>query len=202
MKNKFTNEQIKITDEEVLYQGFMQLTKVTFNHSLYQGGVQESVQRELLKRGKAVGVLLFDPECDEFVLVEQVRIGAFNDKNSPWLLEIVAGMVESGESDESVARREAIEEAGAEIKQLIPIQDYWVSPGGTDEQVQLFLGIVDATKVSKFAGLDSEHEDIKVLRLSKMEVLKKLQQGHINNAMALIALQWFFLSEKNLELNQ
>lgn len=200
MKNKFTINHINVSDNEVLYDGFMQLSKITFDHELYQGGVQQDVSRELLKRGRAVGVLLYDNKNETFVFIEQVRIGALEDKNSPWLLEIVAGMVEVGEEDDSVARRESAEEAGATIKTLIPIQEYWVSPGGSDEQVALFLGIVDSTKVSDFAGLNSEHEDIKVILISKSETLNKLQSGHINNSMALIALQWFFLNESRLEL--
>ncbi|NVJ66436.1 MAG: NUDIX domain-containing protein [Gammaproteobacteria bacterium] len=201
MTKRFTNKDITITQDQVLYQGFMQLRKLTFSHALYAGGVQSKVQREMLFRGKAVGVLLFDPQLDEFVLVEQVRIGAMDDPESPWLLEVVAGMVEEGESESEVAVREAYEEAGAQVQRLIPIQDYWVSPGGTNEQVSLYLGLVNAQTVSDFAGLENEHEDIKVMRLKKSETLKMLRAGLINNAMALIALQWFFLNESELDLS-
>ncbi len=201
MKKIFTNKDIEVAQQETLYKGFMQLKKLTFSHALYQGGLQTAVQREVLFRGKAVGVLLFDTMLQEFVLVEQVRIGAIEDPDSPWLLEIVAGMVELNEVTTDVANRESVEEAGAKIKKLLPIQEYWVSPGGSNEQVSLFLGLVDANSVSEFAGLDSEHEDIKVVRLAKKQALKMLQSGLINNAMTLIALQWFFLNEGNLNLN-
>lgn len=201
MKEIFTNNDIEITRQQTLYSGFMQLQKVTFSHALFQGGQQTGVQREVLHRGKAVGVLLFDPALQEFVLVEQIRIGAINDPVSPWLLEIVAGMVEPNELMTEVATRESVEEAGTIVKKLLPIQDYWVSPGGSNEQVSLFLGLVDANSASDFAGLDSEHEDIKVVRLGKKQALKMLQSGLINNAMSLIALQWFFLNEGKLNLD-
>lgn len=200
MKKRFTKEDLLITQQETLYQGYMRLCKITFDHALYQGGLHQAVQREILERGKAVGVLLYDPELQEFVMVEQVRVGAIKDEQSPWLLEIVAGMVEPNESEQEVAHREAAEEAGAAIKTLLPIQDYWVSPGGSDERVSLFLGIVDAQSVRDYAGLDEEHEDIKVLRIVRDDALKMLQAGHINNAMALIALQWFFLNEQSLDI--
>ncbi len=180
----------------MLYDGFMQIQKIIFDHALFQGGVQKAVHRELVIRGHAVGVLLFDPTLQEFVLVEQVRIGALKDSDSPWLLEIVAGMVEKGESVKDVAIRESFEEAKAEVKKLIPIQEYWVSPGGSDEKVSLFLAEIDSSKVGRFAGLESEHEDIKVVRLSVNDALKKLQLGQINNAMTIIAFQWFFLNYK------
>ncbi len=199
MKNKLTNQQINIVKEELLYDGFMQLKKMTFDHLKYQGGFENGVQRELLIRGKAVGVLLYDPIQQLFVMVEQVRIGALEDPLSPWVLEIVAGLVEPNEQDDEVAHREAVEEAGAKIKKLIPIQEYWASPGGSDERIALFLALVDANTVSEFAGLDSEHEDIKVVKLSRDEALQKLRGGHINNSMALIALQWFFLNQAQLD---
>lgn len=197
----FTNEQVKITKETILYKGFMSLTEINFDHALYQGGWQRGVKRELLQRDNAVGVLLYDPTLEEFILVEQLRVGALADEESPWLLEVVAGMVDPHENPEQVACRESCEEAGAKIKKLIPIQSYWVSPGGSNEKVDLFLGIVNANKVSEFAGLKEEHEDIKVCRVSKDQLLQKLMQGCINNAMALICIQWFFLNQKELQFD-
>ena len=54
--------------------------------------------RELLVKGAASAVIAYDPEEDAVVLVEQVRIGAYQPESarSPWLLELIAGMVEEG----------------------------------------------------------------------------------------------------------
>ncbi|WP_251359218.1 NUDIX domain-containing protein [Kangiella sp. TOML190] len=200
MKTPFSKQQVKIKQETSLYSGFMSLKKLCFDHLKYSGDWQHSVQREILVRDDAVGVLLYDPKLQEFVMVEQLRIGALHDPVSPWLLEVVAGMVESGEDYQQVAERESLEEAGATIKKMIPIVDYWVSPGGSTERVALFLALTDAHKVAEFAGLETEHEDIKVHRIDKQKLLQMLRQGRINNAMALIAVQWFFLNESELHL--
>ena len=77
--------------------------------------------REVHRRHDAVGVLLYDVERDAVVLVEQFRAGALEDPASPWKLEVVAGLVEEGESPAEVARREAMEEAGARVETLIPL---------------------------------------------------------------------------------
>ncbi|AOE49276.1 NUDIX domain-containing protein [Kangiella sediminilitoris] len=198
--NRFTQDDVKFIESESLYQGFFSMKKYRYQHRRYQGDWSPVIEREIFERGEAVGVLLYDPGKNAFIMIEQCRPGALNRHGSPWLLEIVAGMVELGEKPEDVATREALEEAGCHVKRLIPIPGYWVSPGGTTEYVDLFLGLADSDEVAEYAGLETEHEDIKVLVLSRAELLKLLHQGHINNAMAIIALQWFLLNERELDL--
>ena len=195
---QFTKDDVKFINEEELYQGFFSMKRYRYQHRRYQGDWSPVVEREIFERGNAVGVLLYDPSKDRFVMVEQCRPGAMPGDESPWLIEIVAGMVEEGEEPTQVAYREAQEEAGCEIQSLKPLPGYWVSPGGTTEYVDLFLGLVDSDDVAQFAGLDTEHEDIKVLVIERAELLELLQQGRINNAMALIAVQWFLMNERSL----
>jgi len=197
---QFTKDDVKFIAEEELYQGFFSMKKYRYQHRRYQGDWSPVVEREIFERGNAVGVLLYDPMKDRFVMVEQCRPGAMPGDESPWLIEIVAGMVEEGESPEQVASREAQEEAGCEVQSLTPLPGYWVSPGGTTEYVDLFLGIVDSDDVAQFAGLETEHEDIKVLVMERAGLLELLQQGRINNAMAIIAVQWFLMNEGTLGL--
>ena len=196
--SQFSKDDIKFLGEEVLYEGFFFMKKYRYQHRRYQGDWSPAVEREIFERGNAVGVLLYDKDKDRFVVIEQCRPGALPGDDSPWLIEVVAGMVEEGEEPEDVARREAQEEAGCDIQELLPMPGYWVSPGGTTEYVDLFLGFVDSDEVAAFAGLETEHEDIKVIVLERSEMLDLMQQGRINNAMALIAVQWFLLNEKAL----
>lgn len=196
----FTKDDVKLLGKKNLYQGFFSMEKYRYQHRRYQGDWSPVIEREIFERGNAVGVLLYDKAKDCFVLVEQCRPGAMATSDTPWLLEIVAGMVEEGEQPDDVAQREALEEAGCEPQHLIPMPGYWVSPGGTTEYVDLFLGLVDSEEAAEFAGLETEHEDIKVLVLDRSKLLNLLQQGHINNAMAMIAIQWFLLNEKDLQL--
>ncbi len=87
------------------------------------------VKREIFERGHAAVLLPFDPVRDEVVLIEQIRIAAFDTSESPWLLEMVAGMIEEGETIEEVARREAVEEAGLIVGRTKKILSYLASPG-------------------------------------------------------------------------
>ena len=182
--------EFKIIKKESLYQGFFSLSKYSLSNELFQGGWSGEYTREVFERGNAAAVLLYDPTRDKVVLVEQFRPGAIGTDSSPWLMELVAGMIEENESPEEVVSREALEEAGCSIRRLVKIRDYWVSPGGTSERVWLFLGEVDSLQIAEFAGLDDENEDIKVHCVSACQAFDWLEGGKVNNAMSIIALQW------------
>lgn len=110
------------------------------------------ITREIFERGHAAVLLPFDPVRDEVVLVEQIRIAAYDTSESPWLLEMVAGMIEAGETVEDVARREALEEAGLEVGRTKPILSYLASPGGTSERLSIPVGEVDASTAKAFTA--------------------------------------------------
>ncbi len=188
----------EVRQQETLYKGFFRLERYHLKHRLFDGGWSEVFQREVFERGESAAVLLFDPELDEFVLIEQFRPGAIRDAHSPWLVELVAGMVEDGEQPDTVVKREALEEAGCNLVDLLPIVTYWVSPGGTTERVHLFCGRTDASKAPSRAGLVEEHEDIRVLRTERKTAYEWVRNGRIDNAMTLLALQWFELNEAEI----
>jgi len=182
-------QDVQIEQEETCFQGFFRMSKVTFNHQLFEGGRSPSLSRERFDRGPAVGVLLYDRPRDIVVLIEQFRVGAL-DEPSPWIFEVVAGMIEPGETPESVAIRETKEEAGTDIQDLTHMCDYLVSPGGTDEKLHLFLAEVDSTQIKGVHGLPEEGEDIKIHKMTSETAFQGVRDGTINNGATVIALQW------------
>ncbi len=192
------NYKYKIVEKKVVYHGFFKVEQYRLRHQLFAGGWSEDVQRECLERGHAVAVLPYDPQRDQVVMLEQFRVGALHMPDGPWLLEVVAGMIEPGESRLDVARREAVEEANCKLLELFPMCEFLVSPGGTSETITLFLGRVDASRAGGIHGLDHEHEDIRVHVFAREEALELLRRGRINNATAVIALQWLALNRQRL----
>ena len=162
-------------------------------HRLFSGGWSGVLTRELFERGHAAAVLPYDPVTDQVVLTEQFRIGALNAPSGPWLLEIVAGIIETGETPEAVVQREAVEEIGCTVRDLISICDYHVSPGGTSERIHLFCGRVDATQAGGVHGVAHEGEDIRVVVMSADDAIDHMQAGKIVSAAPIIALQWFMM---------
>ncbi|WJG08937.1 ADP-ribose diphosphatase [Aliiglaciecola sp. LCG003] len=194
----FSKKDLKISETNKLYDGFFKLIGFNFSHRLFDGGWSKPIHREILERGHAVAVLLYDPKLTEFVVIEQFRIGALPTSKSPWLIEIVAGMIETGEAPEDVCRREAKEEAGVDIKRLYKALSYLSSPGGTTERLHIYIGEVDASGAGGVHGLDDENEDILVRRITKTQAVEWLDSGKIDNAAAVIALQWFLINEQKL----
>jgi len=190
--------KVEILQEEVVYQGHLRLFKYSLRHELFAGGMSEVLLRELVGAHHAVGVLLFDPVRDEIVLVEQFRVAAMGQKN-PWILELVAGIIEPNESVEDVAKRECQEESGCIVRDFIPMYEYWTSPGMSTGKFTLFCGRIDASQAGGIFGLSHEHEDIKAHVFSKQKVYDFLESGEINNAATIIAVQWLKINEKEVK---
>lgn len=195
---QFGPDDVIVETREVVYQGFFRMEKLTINHKTFAGGWTGPFTRELFERGEAVCVLLYDPNRDELIFTEQFRVGVVGSEQSPWLVELVAGCVEEGESYEDVASRETLEEAGCSFYELIPICRYWVSPGGTSERIQLYCGLIDSTGVGGIHGLAEEHEDIRLCRMDFAQAWEQTGLGRINNAAAIIALQWLKIHRDEL----
>ncbi|MGD2053385.1 MAG: NUDIX domain-containing protein [Gammaproteobacteria bacterium] len=183
-----------VINKKALYRGFFKLTGYELKHDLFEGGESPVLTRELLDRGHAVAVLPYDPVRDEIVLIEQFRIGAGNDPAGPWLIEIIAGLQEQDESEEEVIHREAQEEAGCEISNLIPVHHYYSSPGSSNEQIHIYFARTDTTELGGVHGIDDEGEDIRVHIVNSEQAFKWLDQGRIDSALPIIALQWFKLN--------
>ncbi|MGR9115788.1 MAG: NUDIX domain-containing protein [Gammaproteobacteria bacterium] len=191
-------KNFELLNKEVVYRGFFRLEKYRLKHELFAGGWSDELERELFRRGNCVAVLLYDPAKDAVVLIEQFRVGAILRPESAWLLEIVAGAIEEGESAEEVAYREAIEEAGCRIQELKIISEFYTTPGGSSEWLTLFCGKIDSTGVGGIHGLDHEHEDILVRAVSFDEAYQLLEQGKINSGIPIIAIQWLALNRDRL----
>lgn len=193
-----TRSDVEIIEKKVCYEGFFRIERYRLKHRLYNGSWSSEIVRELFERGHAAAVLPYDPLRDEVILIEQFRVGALDAPDGPWLMEIVAGVIDEGETTEDVVKREAVEEAGCTITELMPICDYLVSPGGTSEMISLYCGRVDATGVGGIHGLDEENEDIKVTAIPYHDALSLLDSGKINSASPIMAMQWLALNRQRI----
>ncbi|SUC38297.1 ADP-ribose pyrophosphatase NudF [Proteus mirabilis] len=97
-----------------------------------------------------------------------------------------------------MVRREATEEAGITIGRCKPIVSYLSSPGGTSERMYVYVGEVDATTATGIHGLACENEDIRVHVVSREQAYQWVEEGIIDNAASVIALQWLQLHHVTL----
>lgn len=192
-------KQFTILEKEVPYDGFFRLEKYRLKHCLFGGGWSGELSRELFVRGECVGVLLYDPINDTVILIEQFRVGAILlQPERAWLVEIVAGAVEDGETVEAVAYREAQEEAGCRILALRKIGRFFTTPGAFGERLTLFCGKVDSIGIGGIHGLAEEHEDIFVRVVAFDDAYRMVQSGEIDSAIPIIAIQWLALNRDGL----
>ncbi len=190
---------VEILERRAAYEGYFRVRRYRLRHRRFAGDWTGVMTREVFERGHAVAVLPYDPRRDAVVLIEQFRIGALAAGWAPWMLEVVAGIIEDGETPEAVARREALEEAGCRLGRLRAVTTYLVSPGGTSESCAVYCGEADTAGLDGgLHGLAEEHEDIRVRVVPADEAFAMTTDGRIANAAALIALQWLALQRDRL----
>jgi ADP-ribose pyrophosphatase len=182
--------RVEILDRTVVFDGHFQMVRYRLRHWQFAGGFGPELVREVFERGHAAAVLPYDPVRDEVVLIEQFRAGALETACDPWMLEPVAGIIEDGESADEVARRETLEEAGLEVLDLAAVCSCFMSPGGSSETLQVFVGRVDTTAAGGIFGLPDEGEDIKVHVLPYAQAQAWLDEGRLRVASTLLAVQW------------
>ena len=192
-------KEFEILNKEIVYPGFFRMEKYRLKHTLFAGGWSSEISRELFVRGSCVAVLLYDPHADKVILIEQFRAGAILQPDRAWLIEIVAGAIEEGETAEEVACRESLEEAGCEIQELMVINEFYTTPGCSAERITLFCGKIDSAQVGGIHGLDHEDEDILVRAVDFDEAYLMVENNEIESGIPIIAIQWLALNREKLK---
>ena len=180
--------EYQISAQETLYDGFFSMHAFTVEHDCFDGS-RHRVRREMMERGDAAALLLYDPKVDEVLLLEQFRIGPAVRGEDAWLTEIVAGIVDDGETTEEAVRRECLEEAGYQPEAVRFLGRYYSTPGGCSERIDLFLALVDkARPTADGGGIDHEHEDIRRFWVPRATALAMLAAGQINSGAPMLAM--------------
>tara|TARA_Y100001958_G_C20956110_1_gene356746 strand:- start:42 stop:623 length:582 start_codon:yes stop_codon:yes gene_type:complete len=189
MKSKF-----EIINKKNIHNGFFKMNEYILKYKKYDGSWSKEVKREIFGGAMVSAVLPYDPVKREIVLIQQFRPGTIAKEFNNYLYEIVAGIIDSGETAEDTAKRECLEETGCKIKKITPIQGYFPAPGSSESFYHLFLGEIDTFEGERVMGLESENEDILVRSYKLSDVKEMMEKGEILNGLTLIALQWFFLN--------
>lgn len=197
--SQFNKNDVEVIREETVWNGFFKMYEIHLKHKLFAGGWSNEIARELFHRGQAAGCVIYDPQHDLIGLIDQFRIGALDSEYGPWCLEVVAGMLEEGETPEELILRELEEEAGVKNPKLIPITSYYSTPGGCSEKINLFCALCDLSNSGGLHGLDSENEDIFLHIFPATTIFDVMLRSRMNNAATLIALQWLQLHREELK---
>lgn len=137
--------------------------------------------REVIDHPGAVAVLA-EPKAGSVILVKQYRKACERE-----LWEIPAGKLEPGEIPERAAIRELAEETGYRADRLVPVYQFFTSPGFANEKLYVYY----ATDLLEGNMQLDEDEFLDVHLLTKDEVLKMMEEGQIEDAKTLVALLWW-----------
>ena len=187
----YNSDQVKIQSREYLFRGFIQVEKVSLQHRLFnQTEYTPVIQRELIHRPEAAGVLIYDDAQQKFALIEQFRVGAMDDSDSAWQLEIIAGVLDGDESPESCIRRESLEESGCEIDKLQHLFSFYPSAGACSELFHLYSAHANLPEQGGIFGMHDEGENIQLHLIDSSEINNLFSNGRLRNAPVIMALQW------------
>jgi len=189
-KPPFNRNDVQILEKDTVWEGFFSLSRYRLRHRKFNGEMSAPMSRERLDKGHGAAAVAFDPIHQKIGLVEQFRVGALESPKGPWCLEVVAGMVEEGETPSDVILRELEEEAGITQATLTRITDYYSTPGGCSEIIHLFCAVCDLSNKEGIYGLATENEDIYFHVRDAQDVFAIMYTSRVNNAATLIALQW------------
>ena len=186
-----TEKRIVIYGKRRVFDGFFKIDEAELSYERFDGKMSPTVKRLCFQRGDSVAAILFDAERRKLLLVKQFRYPTY-EKGPGWILEIVAGILEPGETPEAAVRRETLEETGYEIALLEPIATFYVSPGGSSERILLYYAeVLNARKVGVGGGVARENEDLKTVEYSPEELDHALASGEIQDAKTIIGIQWW-----------
>ena len=188
------SSKFKILGKKIIHNGFFKMNEITLKYQKYDGKWSNEIKRELFGGAQVSAVLPYDPDNKKIVLIQQFRPGTISRDSNNYLDEIVAGIIDPGESPKDTAIRECLEETGCKVKNLRSIQGYFPAPGSSESFYHLFLGEIDTFEGERLMGLESENEDILVRSYKLSDVKDMMEKGEILNGLTLIALQWFFLN--------
>jgi ADP-ribose pyrophosphatase len=191
------NRRVEIRGHKRLLDDFFKLDEVIVAHQRHDGMMSGDERRLVFERGDAVAVLLFDADVRSVILVEQFRLPALvaRRRDDPsttdgWMIELVAGMIDAGETAEQAAIRETFEETGYRIVKPRRIAQFFSSPGGSSERFTLFFAPVGEAHREGTGGGVAGEEDIRVFKLPIDSLFSRLARGVIDDPKLAVAAYW------------
>jgi ADP-ribose pyrophosphatase len=183
--------RVEIIKEQRLLDGYIKVEEATLKHEKFDGTLSEELQRSAVIRVDAVVAVVYNPHRDRLIFVKQFRYPLFKRDQEP-ILELVAGVVDPGESPEQTLIRELKEEIGASGAKIQPFAQVFASPGYSTEMLNMFYVEVEGSEPpNPTGGLEAEGEDLQVVELTPTEATERIDQGTFQDAKTLLGVLWF-----------
>lgn len=183
--------KVEIESQRYLLDDIFRVEEVFLRFEKFDGRMSDSIRRLNFDRGDSVALLVYNLDTKKILLLNQFRYPTYQ-KGPGWITEMIAGILEPGESPEDTARREAHEETGLIVEKVEFIASFYPSPGGSSEQIHLYYVEIlgENAKYNEIGGLASENENIRTFELSLDEALEQIRTGEICDGKTIMGIYW------------
>jgi nudix-type nucleoside diphosphatase (YffH/AdpP family) len=185
-------QDVEVIARRQPYAAFFAVEEYDLRFRRFDGSMSPVVSRAIFISGDAVTVLPYDPVRDRVLLIEQFRAAVLaRGDTQPWLLEVIAGRVDPGETPQQAARREAVEEAGLALGELLEVASYYPSPGAKLEYLYSYVALTDLPDgTAGTFGLATEAENIRSHLISFDQLMALVRSGEAANAPLILTALW------------
>lgn len=179
--------KINVIKDKILSENWFVLRNFTYELT-NKDGVTLRHKREVYDRGDGATILLYNREKNSVILTRQFRIATWlNGNQSGMLIEACAGLLDD-DSPETCIRKEAIEETGYQVGEVVKLYDLYMSPGGVTELLHFFAAEYnDTQRANNGGGVDDE--DIDVIEIPFPHAWAMIEDGRIKDAKTVMLLQ-------------
>lgn len=191
LRRGYTDADVEVLGHRQAYANFFAVDELDLRHRRFDGDSQE-VSRAVFVMADAVVVLPYDPVRDRVLVIEQFRVAPFvRGDQMPWVVETIAGRIDGGEIPEACAHREAHEEAGIALSELIAVSGNYPSPGAVTEFLHCFIGLADLEDgADGIGGVASEAEDIRSVVISFDALMGGIARGEVQSGPLILLALW------------
>ena len=183
------SSRIRVRERSLLSSQWAELESVTFDYQ-HSDGTWQTQRREIYHRGHGAAVLLYNLDLRKIILTRQFRFPAWDTGDNGFMLEVPAGIVESGNPHETI-KNETAEETGFIIDNPEFLFRAYATPGSVTEQLHYFTAAYHPERRSgPGGGLAEEGEDIQVLEVDIDDAFAWIADGNIIDAKTIILLQY------------
>ena len=193
---------LEVLEDSVVWGGRFAMQRVRFRYTRFDGTPSGILTWELWRRGQGVLILPYDPLTDRVALIEQFRLPAHAAGLPPVMTECPAGLLEAGEDSAVAGARELAEETGLIAQAMTRMGGFLLMQGGCDEVVHFHCARVDLPDAGPGSGathgLDTEHEETRVLVMPAEDAFRMVAENSIQNAPGALALLWLQVNRARL----
>ncbi|MGV8955864.1 MAG: NUDIX domain-containing protein [Cypionkella sp.] len=200
LRYRAKDQDVLVAETREPYAHFFAVEEIDVSYRRFDGGMSAQVTRAGFVSCDAVTVLPYDPIRDRVLVIEQFRTGPhLRGDAQPWQIEAIAGRIDSGETPEAAARRETFEEAGLQVQDLIPVAQYYPSPGMLSEFMYSYLALTDLPDgTAGVFGVEGEAEDIRGHVISFDHLMQLAATGELASGPALLTAYWLAANRQRL----